>query len=337
MKTKQVKFYIGLDVHTDMTAYAVRSFRGDVLLSGECATRFEDLFKVLESYLSDCRICLESCTSYYHIYWSFKEKGYDICVANTIRIRQLVAKNDRIDAERLSDMLRLGSIPLSYVPDKKIMKLRSMVNLRHNFMEESVRFQNQIKSCLAKHGLMINERTSFSKKWQQQLLIIMAKHTEIQELNYAYEHYKLIESKIEKITVEIVTYCKLHWEKEVTNLVSIPGIADTLASYVIANVCPIKRFLDKKKLRRYAGVVPCFQESGGKTYGSYLPKGSSRGILRWVFVQASWSAIRGNNNFAKYYNKKKKTRKKTRAIMSVASSLCDVVFTVLSTGKPYPQ
>ncbi|MEA3514856.1 MAG: hypothetical protein U9R34_05235, partial [Nanoarchaeota archaeon] len=77
MKTKHVKFYIGLDVHNDMTAYAVRSFRGDLVLSGECATRFEDLFKILEPYLFDCKICLESCTNYYHVYWSFKEKGFD--------------------------------------------------------------------------------------------------------------------------------------------------------------------------------------------------------------------------------------------------------------------
>ena len=94
MKKQARKFYIGLDVHNDMTAYAVRSLNGEVVLSGECATRFKDLFEILEAYLSDCKMCLESCTNYYHIYWSFKEAGCDVCVANTIRLRQLVAKND---------------------------------------------------------------------------------------------------------------------------------------------------------------------------------------------------------------------------------------------------
>lgn len=335
MKPIQVKFYIGLDVHQSMTAYAVRSSKGDIVLGGECATRYEDLFKILEPYLISCVIGLEACTSYYHIYWSFKEKGYDIRVANTLRIRQLVVKNDRLDAERLSDMLRLGTYPTSYVPGKELMKLRSLINIRHNFVEEQTRFKNQIGSCLAKHGLNINEITKFSKKWTNQLLIIIAKHPELKELHYAYEHFKVIEHRVDQISAECETYCKLHWNTEFEVLQTIPGIADCLACYLVADICPIARFKDKKKLRRYAGVIPCFQESGGKTYGSYLPKGSSRALLRWALIQASWAAVKGKNNLSKYYNKKKKTRPKNKAIMAVASSLCDVVFNVLNTKKPY--
>ncbi len=36
------KFFIGLDVHESMAAYAVRAYTGQVVLSGECATRYED-------------------------------------------------------------------------------------------------------------------------------------------------------------------------------------------------------------------------------------------------------------------------------------------------------
>jgi transposase len=335
MKSTKAKFYIGLDVHQVMTAYAVRSHKGDILLSGECATRYGDLFKILEPYLCSSVIGLEACTSYYHIYCSFKDRGYDIKVANTLRIRQLVVKNDRLDAERLSDMLRLGTFPTSYVPDRQLMKLRSMINIWHNFVEEQTRFKNQIISCLAKHGLRIHERTNFSKKWCQQLLFILAKHPEIKELHYAYEHYQIIASKIEAISAECITFCKSYWNKEFELLQTIPGIAETSACYIIADVCPIKRFKDKKKLRRYAGVIPCSQESGGRTYGSYLPKGSSRARLRWVLIQSSWAAVKGKNNLAAYFKKKKKTRPKNRAIMAVVSSLSDIIFHVLSTGRPY--
>ena len=329
------QFYIGLDVHENMTAYAVRSFKGQVVKYGECATRYEDLRKYLEPYLFSCRIGLEACTSYYHIYWGFKKHGYNICVANTLRIRQLVTKNDRLDAERLSDMLRLGSFPMSYVPDEKLMKLRSLIHLRHNFVEESTSFQNQIKATLAKHGLQIHERTNFSKKWCVQLQQHIAGHPELADLYHTYEHYQLLEHRIGTITAEIMVYCKKHWAKEVELLDSIPGIAETLACYFVAEICPISRFKSEKKLRRYAGVIPCFKESGGKCYGSNLPKTSSRGLLRWGLVQASWAATKGKNNLAQYYQKKKKTRPKSKAIMAVASSLSDVIFKVLSTGKPY--
>lgn len=333
MNTK--KFFIGLDVHELMTAYAVRAYTGELVRSGECATRFDDLFKVLEPYLFDCRIGLESCTSYYHIYQSFKKRNYDILVANTLRIRQLIVKNDRLDAERLSDMLRLGSFPTSYVPDEKLMKLRTLVNLRQNFVEESTRFQNQVGSILAKHGLTIYERTKFSKKWCEKLHLLMAEHPELIEIRYAFDHYAVIENKIESINGEMITYCKLNWKKEFEVLQTIPGIAEILSCYFIAEICPIKRFSSNKKLRRYAGVIPCFRESGGHTYGSSLPKTSSRSRLRWALVQATHAAVKGKNNLEKYYGKKKKTRPKGKAIMAVASSLCDIIYKVLTTQNPY--
>lgn len=337
MEQKKPTFFIGLDVHEGMTWYAVRAHTGELLLSGECATRYDDLFKALEPYLHSCRIGIESTTSYYHVYWGFKKKGYDIVVANTLRIRSLVATNDRIDAERLSDMLRLGSFPMSYVPDEQLMRLRTLVNLRQNFVEESNRFQNQVHSGLAKHGLKIYERTDFSKKWRAQLQMLMAAHPEIIEMRYAYEHLLVIESKIEAVEAEMIAFCTSHWSQEIELLDSIPGVAKVIACSLIADICPISRFASKKKLRRYAGIIPCTQESGGKVYGGHLPKTSSRGHLRLVLTQASWAAVKGKNRLSSYFDKKKKTRPKNRAIIAVASSLCDIVYNVLTSREPYKQ
>ena len=38
----------------------------------------------------------------------------------SIRIRELIVKNDKLDARRLSDMLRLNTFPESFIPDKKL-------------------------------------------------------------------------------------------------------------------------------------------------------------------------------------------------------------------------
>jgi transposase len=333
METKQ--FYVGLDVHTTMTAYAVRAAKGSIVLSGECATRYDDLQKILAPYLLQAAIVVEACTGYYHLYWEFKNRGYDIIVANTLRIRQLVAKSDRLDAERLSDMLRLGSIPPSYVPDTKLMKLRSLVHLRQSFVEESTAIKNKIIAYLTRYGLTIHERTPFGKRWLEQLQHHICEHPELTDLYHTYEHYKVLQLRMDSITAEAIVLAKKHWSKEVELLDSIPGIATILAIYMIAEICPISRFNSVKKLRRYAGVIPCSRESGGRSYGSSLPKSSSRGTLRWALVQASWAATKGNNNLTKYYHKKKKTRPKGKAIMAVASSLTDIIFHVLSTGNAY--
>ena len=87
-------------------------------------------------------------------------------------------------------------------------------------------------------------------------------------------------------------YAKQNFPKEWNKLHEIDGIADILSSYIIAEVCPIVRFSSEKKLRRYAGVIPVTQDSGGKSFGNRIPKTTSRVLLRWAFVQAAHASVK---------------------------------------------
>ena len=89
---KKPKYYIGLDVHKEKTTYVVKNQLGDVLLTGEAASRYETLQEQLFSFLPSSIIGLEASTSYYTLYQQFLHNGYQIKVANTIQLRQLIAK-----------------------------------------------------------------------------------------------------------------------------------------------------------------------------------------------------------------------------------------------------
>jgi transposase len=146
------------------------------------------------------------------------------------------------------------------------------------------------------------------------------------DLKFLYEHYKNVESSLNQSTQELIEYAKSNFPKEWEKLHSIDGIADIISSYIIANVHPIARFANEKKLRRYAGVIPCFQESAGKFHGSMLPKTSSRALLRWALTQAAHGAIRKKDSNLSLYYKSKMKRSKHKAIMAVARSICDLVY-----------
>jgi len=106
----ETKYFIGLDVHKENTAYAVRDRKGNVLLEGEAASIYKDLCERLEPYLISAEIGLEASRSYYALYRGFLENKHNVRVANTLQLRQLIAKTDKLDARRLSEMLRLRSI-----------------------------------------------------------------------------------------------------------------------------------------------------------------------------------------------------------------------------------
>lgn len=333
---KNEKYFIGLDVHKKKTTYVVRDRIGNIVLEGETATLYSELYERLEPYLKSSVIGLESCTSYYTLYQNFLKNNYSIKVANTIQLRQLIAKNDRLDAKRLSEMLRLGTFPCSYIPDEKIQHLRSLLQVRHSLMEEKTRCNNRIQAFLDRNGIVMPDQDAFGKKWRQALLQYIGSGEVSLELRYEYDHFVYLEKQSEHLGQEISGYTMKHWKKEYILLQSITGFGPVLSCYVIAHILPISRFSSNRKLRRYAGVVPAFHESGGKKSKGHIPKTSSRKLLRWALIQAANSAGRTNTKLGYYYRKKKKQKDNAGiAHVAVASSMIDIIYKVLTTNKPY--
>jgi len=281
---KNKKYFIGLDVHKKKTTHVVRNRIGNIVLEGETATLYSELYERLKPYLKSSIIGLESCTSYYTLYQNFLKNNCNIKVANTIQLRQLIAKNDKLDARRLAEMLRLGTFPCSYIPGEKIQRLRSLLQVRHGLVEEKTRCNNRIQAFLDRNGIVMPSQDAFGKKWREKLLQYIGSGEVSLELRYEYDHFVYLEKKSEHLGQEISGYTMKHWKKEYVLLQSITGFGPVLSCYVIANILPISRFSSNRKLRRYAGVVPAFHESGGKKSKGHIPKTSSRNMLLLLLV-----------------------------------------------------
>jgi transposase len=333
---KNTKYYIGLDVHKERTSYCVRDKLGNILIEAEAATLYSELEHRLKPYLAASMIGLEASTSYYTLYQNFLRNNYHIKVANTIQLRQLIAKNDKLDAQRLSEMLRLGTFPCSYIPEEKIQHLRSLIQMRHALMQEKVRCNNRIQAFLDRNGVMMPLCKAFSKKWKHALMQHLGSGNISTELRYEYNHYVYLEKTNEQADQEIIGYTKTYWNQEYQLLRSITGFGVLLPCYIIAFVHPIERFLSNRKLRRYAGVIPVAKESGNTTSRGRIPKTSSKALLRWALVQAANTIGKTNTTLGRYYRRKKSQKKNTGiAKIAVASTLVDIIYKVLTTKKPY--
>lgn len=326
------KFYIGMDVHKASTSYAIRDIEGTIIEEGQCASIGKDVYGILNPYLHSADAGLECNTEVYPLYDYFKAQGVILRVANTVQLRTLIGKNDKLDARRLSDMIRLGTFPQAFIPNEEVRQLRGLVKLRHNIMSESRRIQNQIKALARRNGIRYPDTKELSGKTIAIFHRYMAENPGVHELRYLLDMYSFTSYKLEQLTHEAVEYAKANFPREFEVIISKRGIGPLLATYFISEICPISRFKSEKNLRRYAGVVPCSAESGGKTYATFLPKASSRPLLRFALVQASHCMIKHNENIKAYYRRKKKQKKIAgKAIMSVARVVSDIMFKTLSS------
>ena len=328
------EYYIGLDVHKRQTTYTVKDWDGVTVASGKTATVFSDINNEIGKYMQDGIVAVEACTNYYHLYRSMKDNNINVKVANVIQLRKVIGKNDRVDSARLADMLRLKTMPESFIPSVEIQGLRNLISLYHNMIEENVRVQNKILSYLDMNGIRIPVKTSFSKNWFLHFDEYLKKNGDI-TLKYMIESFKDHLSRINKLKLEMNCYIQKNFKQEYELLKSVPGIGNIISAYLVAEICPIERFENNKKLRRYAGVVPIREQSDKKIYATYLPKHASRRLLRYALVLSANCAIKSENRLKAYYQKKKKGSVHGKAIMCVSSSICDIVYKVLKTKQAY--
>jgi len=306
---KKIKFYIGLDVHKTITAYHIRTAESDTVIEGTCSSKPLDVWCVIGPYAHSCKIAMECNIEIYPIYYFLKEKDLNPMVGNTIQLRTLIGKNDKMDARRISDMIRLGTFPLAFIPEGNVKELRGIVKSRHSLLVENRRVQNQIKAFTRKYGLVIPNSKGLSAKTLSSLHQLLSCKYEYRDLSIALERYNFNSKLLEKATDRMIGFAKSKFPKEYNVLIEMKGIGPVITSYLISEICPIIRFKSKKKLRRYAGVIPCSQQSAGKTYATFLPKTSSRSLLKWALIEASHCTAKHCDKIKAYYKRKKKEKK----------------------------
>ena len=121
----------------------------------------------------------------------------------------------------------------------------------------------------------------------------------------------------------------------VARLVTIPGIGDTAAAVLVAEIgTDMTRFPTAGHLVSWAGLCPRMDESAGKHRSRRTRKGAP--WLKPVLVQAAWSAVRVRDTYlrAQYLRLRTRTGAK-KAIVAVAASLLTAAYHMLRTDQDY--
>ena len=147
---------------------------------------------------------------------------------------------------------------------------------------------------------------------------------------YEYENQKLKE--INKIIMELSKTER--FQKLVTLLCTVPGIATLTAMVLILELVEIRRFSSADKLSSYLGLTPSEHSSGEKIRRGHLT-GMGNSKLRNILIEASWVAIRKDLALLEKFNRVRRGKSKTRAIVSVAKSMSARIRRVWLTGEPY--
>ena len=125
-----VFYYIGLDIHKRTITYCVKRFDGFIIQHGTVAAERKALLKWL-SGIPGCWIGAMEATMFTGWVYDFlKPHALELKVAHPEMLKAITAakkKNDRADAEKIADLLRIDLLPECYMAPQELRELRRIL------------------------------------------------------------------------------------------------------------------------------------------------------------------------------------------------------------------
>ncbi|OYR61963.1 IS110 family transposase [Halorubrum ezzemoulense] len=324
--------YLGIDVHKRYAQVAVMDEAGKIV--EEVRVENANLDDLAQRY-AGAQAVLEATSNYYHIHDTLSEH-LDVTVAHPKKINQIAdtdKKTDRVDAKELARMLRLNSVPESYVPSEEVREARALVRGRQTLVENRTKYANKVHGLLSDHG--ITEDVKPLSVEGREFLRELSIPTPWDELLGSY--LDLIESLTEEIQkLEETIEQRAGSLKETQLLMSIPGVSYFTALTIYAEVGDIRRFDRDKEVVSYVGLNPVIRESGdSRIEGSISKRGSGR--VRWLLVQAANTAVHTCNDeyLSRFYDRLASRKNSQKAIVATARKMLVSIYHMLDRGEVY--
>jgi transposase len=318
----------GLDVHKEYTYATILGPDGEKLAQRKIQN--EEVSDFLRPYQVE-RVAMEASTSIAPLYRRLTEEGYDVLVSHPKKTRYIAEariKTDRVDSRALAELLRLNSLPESYVPPPDIAVLREKVRRRAFLVGQQSRLKIKIRSTLTYEGVKPpKEYGLFTRKGREWL-----RGLGLEPVDSYLRMMEPLRDEIRRLSLELRHIAAD--DEDVRLLTTIPGVGYYIALLVKAEIGDISRFHTGDQLASYAGLAPSTHSSGGVTHHGRITKEGSR-WLRWAMVEAAQVHFRFDSPVTRAYHRIAERRGKGKAAVAAARMLLLVCRSVLKNRRPY--
>lgn len=279
-------------------------------------------FEQLSSWLlrqgsEQVHACLEATGTYGEALSLYlHERGHTVSVINPAAIKAFAAsrlsrtKTDRVDAELIARFCLAQEPPEWKPPAAELRELQALVRRLESLIEMRVAEENRLSSGLT----------------------VAAVRSSVEEMIAHLKHQITRTEKL--IRKHIDQHPGLKQQSELLN--SIPGIADTTAALLLAEVPHIKQYRTARQLAAFAGLVPRERQSGSSVKGRVRLSKIGNARLRKALYFPAITALRCSPFFQDWAAAlRQKGKSKMSVIGAVMRKLMHIAYGVLKSGRPF--
>jgi transposase len=330
-------YYIGLDVHKKTISYCIKRVGGEVHAQGVVNATRAALEEWLKTLPQPWTAAMEATLFTGWIYDYLLPHASSLKVAHPLMLRAIAAskkKNDRVDAAKISDLLRCDLLPECYMAPVETRERRRTLRHRNLLVRQAVQMKNKIAGLLMETGVTYNKEKLHQKRYFAQLV---KESTELPESLKPL--LKIGRDTVERAaTSERALIRALEHDPvlsaRVERLQSIPSVGVVTALTWALEIGDVSRFPSLKHAVSYCGLCSAERSSAGIQKRSPISKQRNK-HLQTVLVEAAKLAPRWNADLALLYDKEMQRGNRNRATLAVARKMVAYLLAVDRREKPF--
>ncbi len=342
--------YVALDLHQASTSISIRDARGRVIRREVVPTSAAAILQAIDSAGGTIHVTLEEGTLSQWIYDQLISRVARVIVCDPRHNRLLAAgnKSDRIDADKLSDLLRLGALRPVYHERSAVAALRELVRSYNTLVEDTTRVMLRIKAIFRSRAIDCSGIAVYHPRNRSRFLTALCDWGARLRAEHFYAQLDALLQVRAHARHQMLEEAKRH--PAVRLLRSIPFIGPVRAAEIVAIVVTPERFRTRRQLWPYAGLAVTTRSSADHRFdrGAAVRNARpvSRGLnrnfnrtLKKVFKEAAASAVCSPGPMHVCYERLlARGMRPELARLTIARKMASIVLAIWKKGVPFdPQ
>jgi transposase len=332
-------FYCGVDLHARTMYLCILDQAGKKVLHKEVPSEPAALLEALAPFRTGLVIAAECMFAWYWLADLCAKEQIAFVLGHALYMKAIhggKAKNDRIDAEKIANLLRGGNLPQAYVYPQGLRETRDLLRRRMFLVHKRAELITHMQTTNAQYNL-----PPFGQK------LIYAKNRQALKIAERFEDASVHKSIAVDLTLvdcydELIADLELYLQRTVKiddadtyyRLQSIPGVGKILALILLYEIHDIRRFATVGDFVSYARLVRPDHESAGKKCG-FGQKKIGNAHLRWALGEAATLLVRESDQAKRFLARMQKKRDKGKALGILAAKLGRALYWMLRRQQAF--
>jgi transposase len=340
--------YVGMDVHKDTISIAVLNSAGKLIMESIIETKAITILQFFQGLHGNVYVTFEEGTWAAWLYDLLKPHVTQVVVCNPRKNALLKqgSKSDQIDARKLADLLRLGSLSSVYHGEHGLRMSKELSRSYLTISKDLGRVMNRLKAVYRSWAIPCAGTQVYAPRHRAKWLAKITEAGVRRRAELYYQQLDALRLVRQQARKELLAEARKH---NATKLLrQIPGIGPLRAAHLVALMQTPHRFRTKRQLWNYSGLGLETHDSAqyriveGQVQRSKKPQ-QLRGLndnhnhdLKNIFKGAAMSASTAAGPLRDFYEALlAKGRRPTMARLTLARKIAAITLIVWKKGASF--